>query len=170
MISSWRIVTAILLGDSISFLAWALWWSKLPCWRDPMPIASKKLTIFSVTVQSQRSTHHLMITLFPCMWSCCTPIFTNYRKIIVFVNYFLGNRIFTLILSSKIYVLCKAIAKFPFVKTINKDSLFLPFFSKRHCLNHTHGCTHTVKYNHVCQLDRPSKGRKEGRKPNPIWV
>lgn len=114
------------------------------------------MTIFSVTVKSQSGTHHLMITLFLCMWSCCTPIFTNYRKRIVSMNYFLGNIIFRLILSSKIYVLCKAFAIFQFVKKINKDSLFYPFFFKRHHPNHTHRWAYIVKYNHVCQLDHPS--------------
>ena len=33
------------------------------------------------------------------------------------------------------------LAIFQIVKKINKDSLFHPFFFKRHCLNHPHRCT-----------------------------
>lgn len=60
----------------------------------------------------------------------------------VFVNYFLGNKIFTLILSSQVYVLYKAIAKFLFAEKVNKDSLSLPIFSKRHnCKPYVWVCT-----------------------------
>lgn len=37
-------------------------------------------------------------TVFSYMLSC-TPIFTNYKKIIIFMSYFVGNKISTLILS-----------------------------------------------------------------------
>lgn len=60
----------------------------------------------------------------------------------VFVNYFLGDKIFTLILSSQVYVLYKAIAKFLFAEKVNKDSLSLPIFSKRHnCKPYVWVCT-----------------------------
>lgn len=120
------------------------------------------MTIFSVTVKSQSGTHHLMITWFLWMWSCCTPIFTNYRRIIVFVSYFLGNIIFRLILSSKIYDICHIS-----VCEENKDSLFHPFFFKRHCLNHTHRCT-CIVIRFASEII-PPRG-ETGRKPNAIWV